>query len=210
MAEPGRITVIAGVNGAGKSSIVGELIRQSGGDYFNPDEATRKFLEASSSLTQEQANASAWEEGRRRLEDAIRTKRDFVFETTLGGTTITQLLTKALDEGMEVAVAYVGLANVELHLARVRARVEAGGHDIPEAKIRERYVSSLKNLVTLVPRLTELRLFDNSADGDPKAGLRPAPRALLHAERGVAKEHCELTTCPDWAKPVLAVVLRPK
>ena len=34
----GRITVIAGVNGAGKSSVLGATIREAGGRYFNPNE----------------------------------------------------------------------------------------------------------------------------------------------------------------------------
>ena len=208
MAERARITVIAGVNGAGKSSIVGERLRQSGGEYFNPDEVTRKFLAASKSMTQDEANSRAWDEGRRRLEDAIREKSDFVFETTLGGSTITELLVKALDEGLEVALFYVGLEKVELHIERVRSRVQAGGHDIPEPKIRERYTSSIKNLVKLAPRLTELRVFDNSIQADPKTGKAPAPRELLHSEGGRITSHCELATCPDWAKPVLAVLLR--
>lgn len=208
MAERARITVIAGVNGAGKSSVVGEKLRQSGGEYFNPDEVTRRFLAAAKAITQDEANARAWEEGRRRLEDAIREKSDFVFETTLGGSTITELLVKALDEGLEVALFYVGLEKVELHIERVRSRVQAGGHDIPEPKIRERYTSSIKNLVKLAPRLTELRVFDNSFEADPKTGKAPAPRELLHSEGGRITSHCELATCPDWAKPVLAVLLR--
>ncbi|MCA3016731.1 MAG: zeta toxin family protein [Myxococcaceae bacterium] len=208
MAERARITVIAGVNGAGKSSVVGEKLRQSGGEYFNPDEVTRKFLAASKSMTQDEANSRAWDEGRRRLEDAIREKSDFVFETTLGGSTITELLVKALDEGLEVALFFVGLEKVELHIERVRSRVQAGGHDIPEPKIRERYSSSIKNLVKLAPRLTELRVFDNSIRADPKTGKAPAPRELLHSEGGRITSHCELATCPDWAKPVLAVLLR--
>ena len=135
MAERARITVIAGVNGAGKSSVIGERLRQSGGEYFNPDEVTRKFLAASKSMAFAEANSRAWDEGRRRLEDAIRDEADFVFETTLGGATMTDLLFQALDQGLEVAVLYVGLEKVELHLARVHARVQAGGHDIPESKI---------------------------------------------------------------------------
>jgi predicted ABC-type ATPase len=208
MAERARLTVIAGVNGAGKSSVVGETLRQSGGEYFNPDEVTRKFLAASKSMTQDEANSRAWEEGRRRLEDAIREKADFVFETTLGGSTITELLVKALDEGLEVALFYVGLEKVEFHIERVRSRVQAGGHDIPESKIRERYTSSIKNLVKLAPRLTELRVFDNSTQADPKTGKAPAPRELLHSEGGRITSHCELESCPDWAKPVLALLLR--
>ncbi len=121
---------------------------------------------------------------------------------------MTELLFKALDADLEVAVLYVGLESVELHLARVRSRVTAGGHDIPESKIRERYISSLRNLVKLAPRLTELRVFDNSLEGDPKAGHRPEPKELLHSKAGIIVRHCELSTCPRWAKPVFAALIK--
>jgi predicted ABC-type ATPase len=171
--EPARITVIAGVNGAGKSSVAGTALRQSGGEYFNPDEVTRAILSAAPGLSDDKANGRAWAEGRQRLEAAIRDHAEYAFETTLGGRTITNLLFEAMDSGLEVAVFFVGLASADMHLARVRSRVVAGGHDIPEAKIRQRYTSSMANLVHLAPRLTVLRVFDNSTDADPKLGQRP-------------------------------------
>src|SRR2546422_5178074 len=51
----------------------------------------------------------------------------------------------------------VGLSSAELHIARVRARVAKGGHDIPEPRIRDRYDRSRLNLIHLMARLTELR-----------------------------------------------------
>lgn len=43
------ILVIAGVNGAGKSSVVGSNLREKGGNYFNPDEATQLLLNSNQS-----------------------------------------------------------------------------------------------------------------------------------------------------------------
>ena len=65
---------------------------------------------------------------------------------------MTALLERALAVGLEVRVWYVGLSSPELHLARVRARVAKGGHDIPEAQVRARYDSSRLNLIRLLPR----------------------------------------------------------
>jgi len=53
------------------------------------------------------------------------------------------LLAAALSAGIEVRIWHVGLASAELHIARVRARVAKGGHDIPEALIRDRYDRSV-------------------------------------------------------------------
>ena len=89
----------------------------------------------------------------------------------------------------------------------MRARVSAGGHDIPEAKIRERYDSSRANLLRLLPHLASLRLYDNSAEAGPEKGLRPAPLLLLHMERGKVVRRVALDQVPGWAKPILAAAL---
>lgn len=121
---------------------------------------------------------------------------------------MTEHFLKALDAGLEVAIIFVGLDSVERHITRVRSRARSGGHDIPDEKIRARYESSRANLLRLAPRVTELRVFDNSREADPKTGQSPAPMPLLHAENGRLRTHIELEACPAWAKPIFAVLLK--
>src|SRR4029078_11510811 len=181
-AEAPGLYALAGVNGAGKSSVGGAMIRASGADYFNPDEAARELIAANPGLDQTKANAAAWHQGRRLLERAIRERKDFAFETTLGGSTMPRLLTEAAAEGFEVRIWYVGLASPDLHIERVRNRVLAGGHDIPESSIGRRWGHSRLTLVQLLPHLSELRVYDNSADADPAAGNAPQPALVLHLD----------------------------
>ena len=202
-----RIYVLAGVNGAGKSSIGGAMFAIAGREFFNPDVAAREALEESPEMTQEEANAWAWEEGRRLLEMSILTTQDFTFETTLGGNTMTRLLEQATTAGIEVRIWYVGLESVELHIARVRSRVAKGGHDIPEEKIRERYDRSRWNLLGLLPKLAELKLFDNTAEGDPEMGQSPEPKLLLHLLHRRIVSSYDLLQMPEWAKPILQAAL---
>jgi predicted ABC-type ATPase len=203
------IYVLAGTNGAGKSSLGGAMFRESGAEYFNPDEAALRFRAKNPGMTQEEANGAAWRQGKRLLERAVSERLDFAFETTLGGHTIPNLLRQALSRRMEVRVWYVGLVTPELHIARVRSRVAAGGHNIPEAKIRERYNSSRLNLVELMPKLTELRVFDNSEEGDPRSGTVPQPRLLLHMDRGRIVESCDIARTPEWARPIFMMAIKP-
>ena len=195
--------MLAGTNGAGKSSIGGAMIRAAGADYFNPDEAARQILEANPGATITEANGAAWLEGKRLLERAIAERGSFAFETTLGGATITKLLASAMDAGIDVHVWYVALNSLDLHIARVRARVSRGGHDIPERDIRRRYDASRHNLIQLLPRLASLRVYDNSSDADPAAAVAPSPELLLHIERGRVMHCCEPASVPVWAKPIL-------
>lgn len=203
------IYVLAGANGAGKSSVAGAMFSAKGTAYFNPDDATRLILSANPKITLAQANSEAWYQGKRLLERAIAERLTFALETTLGGKTITALLDTALLAGIGVRIWYVGLRSSELHIARVRARVVKGGHDIPEAAIRKRFDRSRLNLIYLMPRLTELRVYDNSEEGDPDASISPQPKLLLHMAGGKIVSSCDLAATPSWAKPILGVAVGP-
>jgi predicted ABC-type ATPase len=199
--------VLAGVNGAGKSSVLGATIREAGGRYFDPDEEARSLRREYPHLSAAQANGLAWAMGRSGLERAIARQEDFTFETTLGGRTIAGLLAQALDAGLEVAVRYVGLDSPERHIARVRSRVDLGGHDIPEAKIRERYTTSREHLIALLPRLTELVVYDNSLERDPNRDEQPAPTRLLEMAHGRIRFVAPRQRIPPWAHPIVAAAI---
>jgi predicted ABC-type ATPase len=202
------IYVLAGTNGAGKSSIGGAMFRQAGAEYFNPDEAARLIRSANPGIIQAEANSAAWQEGKRLLERAITSRCNFAFETTLGGNTIPRLLAQALSLGIEVRIWYAGLRTLELHIARVRSRVDKGGHDIPEADIRRRFEAGRLNLIRLLPKLTELRMYDNSAELDPDTGHAPDPQLVLHMKRGTIVNPRDLRLTPGWAKPIVAAALK--
>ena len=208
MAGPARIYVLAGVNGAGKSSIAGAAFRNAGADYYNPDEAARKLRQSRPALAQREANSLAWQQGKRLLEKAIEGRLDFAFETTLGAATIPALLRDAASRGFAVNIWYVGLSSVELHLARVRARVARGGHDIPEADIRRRYEHSRLNLIDLLPHLAALRMYDNSVEAALAEGKPPELTLVLHMEKGRILNAAALRGTPDWAKPIVAAAMK--
>jgi predicted ABC-type ATPase len=204
----GAIYVLAGTNGAGKSTIGGALLLAEGVRFYNPDEAARRRRAANPGLGADEANGLAWQQGVTLLQRAIARDGNFAFETTLGGDTITRVLEAAIDAGLAVHLWYAGLASVERHIQRVRARVAGGGHDIPEETIRRRYVSSRLNLIRLLPRLASLRVYDNSADADSARGVEPRPVLCLHLERGTIVGPADLSATPQWAKPIVAAALR--
>lgn len=203
--------VLAGVNGAGKSSIGGQHLADHGigeDDWHNPDRVTRGLVARGMAL--DDANAAAWTLGRDLLATAIETRRSFVFETTLGGNTIPRLIATAAATH-DVILWYCGLDTPERHIARVRARVARGGHDIPDDRIRTRFESSQRNLIALLPDLAELLVYDNSTEAGTDADDPvPEPMLVLHVAHGEVlypSTHNELVRTPHWAMPIVEAAL---
>ena len=196
------LLVLAGVNGAGKSSIGGNvMLRGAGMAWFNPDTYTRMLMQGGLALAE--ANAQAWQHGVDLLDQAVAAGHSHAFETTLGGATMTQRIAAA-SSTHDVLMWYCGLSSAEQHIARVANRVAAGGHAIPEAKIRERWIHAPLNLIGLMPRLSELRVFDNSAEAMPGQPVDD-PRPVLHLRSGVVRfpaTLADLERTPVWAKPI--------
>ncbi|HGK7304243.1 TPA: hypothetical protein ACJ509_002128 [Stenotrophomonas maltophilia] len=202
--------VLAGVNGAGKSSVGGHVLREAGLDWFNPDTFARGLRELSG-LSQAEANGQAWQEGVNRIRDALEQGHNHAFETTLGGNSIAALLHEA-SHSHDVLMWFCGLSSPEQHIARVQARVRSGGHPINEADIRRRWPLAQQNLVRLMPVLAQLQVYDNSADAAPGEAV-PDPQLLLQMEDGQVlypepDDLAQLAATPAWATPLLEAALR--
>jgi predicted ABC-type ATPase len=197
----GQIVVIAGVNGAGKSSIAGARVGTSGLVYWNPDAETQKLLRADPSLSIDDANAAAWPVGKELLEEFCTNDGRLLFETTLGGRTITEVLDRGARGGKRIRIVYVGLATMELHIQRVARRVASGGHDVPEERIRERYRRSPENLIYLLPLLDGLELFDNSQEVG--GGRIANPLHIMSCSARLVDLSLPGPEVPYWAMPIV-------
>ena len=71
--------------------------------------------------------------------------RNFAFETTLAGLTYATMIPRGRSAGYRVKLLFLSLATEEEAIARVAMRVRQGGHDIPTATIRRRFVAGMKN-----------------------------------------------------------------
>ena len=99
-----------------------------------------------------------------RLRELVVDRADFAFETTLSGKTYLPFLRDLRTSGYAVELYYFWLRSPELAVTRVQARVRSGGHDIPEATIRQRYGRSLNNFWTGYRHLSDSWfVYDNSS-----------------------------------------------
>jgi predicted ABC-type ATPase len=100
----------------------------------------------------------------RSANEHLRRARSFAVETTLSGKNYLRMMLDAHRCGFEIVLVYIGTDNVEINLSRIRDRVLAGGHDVPEVDVRRRYQRSLANLAIAVKRADHTILFDNSTE----------------------------------------------
>ncbi|MGL6097710.1 MAG: AAA family ATPase, partial [Fimbriiglobus sp.] len=138
-----RVAVMAGINGAGKTTASREiLLNVLNIPVFTNADAVAKGLNAF------HPESEAVRAGRVMLEwmhDLAAARRDFAFETTLAARTYAPWLTSLKPLGYEVFLYYYGLDSPDLAISRVAARVRAGGHHIPDATVRQRYAKSSRN-----------------------------------------------------------------
>jgi predicted ABC-type ATPase len=137
-----EIIIIAGPNGAGKTTFASEYLRttQKHLVFVNADEIACEMVHQG--LTQEQLDLRAARNMLQRISDLADAGAEFMFETTLATLTYAQRIPLWRRSQYSVSLIYLRLPSVEDSLARVRRRIEAGGHGIPEETVRRRFDKS--------------------------------------------------------------------
>lgn len=91
-----------------------------------------------------------------------------------------------------VVVLHVLLIPEELAVPRVASRVQAGGHGVPENKIRERY-HRLWAVVVAAARCEEVTMYDNSGSKGPRIVAKLTGGFIVGAPQWLAWSPAELT-----------------
>jgi predicted ABC-type ATPase len=156
-----NLYIISGCNGAGKTTasytVLPEILNCE--EFINADEIAR-------GLSPFNPDKAAIEAGRimlARINDFLKKKLDFAFETTLASKSFINTINKASKRGYEITLLFFWLDSVELAIERVKTRVAEGGHDIPVKVIKRRYYSGINNLFDLyIPHCNYWMITNNS------------------------------------------------
>lgn len=164
-----RLDVVVGPNGAGKSTFIALTLAPllPGSVVVNADEIARqRWPQDPASHAYDAAKVAA--DTRAKLIDL---GRSFIAETVFSHPSKLDLLHAARRAGFTV-VLHVLLIPEDLAVERVRHRVRAGGHDVPETKIRERH-HRLWTPVAEAMTLADLATgYDNSQLRGPRVVAR--------------------------------------
>ncbi|WP_036436078.1 AAA family ATPase [Mycobacterium sp. URHB0044] len=179
-----RLDLVVGPNGAGKSTFVAltlaPLLPRS--VFVNADEiAKQRWPDDPLSHAYDAARVAA--ETRAKL---IELGRSFIAETVFSHPSKLELLRTARAADFTVAL-HVVMIPEDLAVERVKRRVLAGGHDVPENKIRDRHRRLWPLVVTAITGSDTATIYDNSR--------RQGPRIVAQFSGGIAVGS---PSWPDW------------
>jgi predicted ABC-type ATPase len=169
------LTVVAGPNGSGKSTLIEHLIRQGVdfGEYINADNIVKAH-----GLTGDEGARAGQKLADEARDRCLKTGIDFSFETVMSHPSKVEFMLRAKRIGFEVTLYFVATDDPLLNVERVRARVEMGGHDVPQDRIVARYKRTIALLPQALTACDNAILFDNSANAaSGENGLRPVLQA---------------------------------
>ncbi len=169
-----EIVVFAGPNGSGKSTIT-QLLKPFM-DYINADEI-KKYLNCT--------DLEAAQLAEKQREEHVEQMQEFCFETVLSTERNLKLLKRAKERGYFIRCYYILTADPMINVWRVKARVESGGHDVPEEKIITRYDKSLELVSELIKVCDICHIYDNS-DSNPFRIFKKRKEEMFFDE------------CADW------------
>jgi predicted ABC-type ATPase len=161
-----RVIIIGGPNGAGKTTFASAYlsIDREITAFVNADEISRNLAALNLPAVLTDVRAARAMLGR--VDELIKAGTDLVLESTLASLTYAQKIPAWQQAGYHVALIYVRLASPDQSIDRVRRRVAAGGHGIPEEIVRRRFRKSLRYLEEYYkPIVDEWEIWD-SLEGD--------------------------------------------
>lgn len=154
--------ILARVNGAGKSTLYSSLL-SSDTNYVlvNTDEILQSMH---GDWHSDLDNLKAMRNAIIKLKQELTVGHNVIQETTLAASRkgTLKLINLANVQGYTVRLEYVGLANPELAVYRVEARVSKVGHGVKANLVKQRYGKSLQRLAELYTEFDAVELWDNS------------------------------------------------
>ncbi len=154
--------LVAGPNGAGKTTFYNKVIAPIPLEFINADVIAAQRWPGDEVSHAYEASAAAAELREERFAD----RRSFATETVFSHRSKLDLVAKATTLGYSVTLHIIVIPE-DLAVLRVRTRVEVGGHDVPEIKVRERHRRLWAHVRDAIDLAAVANVYDNSSASKP-------------------------------------------
>lgn len=185
-----QLWVLAGGNGAGKSTFYQQFLTSRGIQFVNADVIAHNL----DSQHQETISYDAAKIAERLRYELLHAGVTFCFETVFSHPSKIDFIAEAKALGYEVVLVFIHLLMDELNQARVAQRVSEGGHTVPVEKIITRIPRTLQHIQTSLPLADRVQLYDNSSSQLPF-------QLVARIEKGALTQTAD--PLPDWAREML-------
>jgi len=155
------VYIIAGPNGSGKTTFAKKFLPNYADcpNFVNAD----LIAQGLAPFKPQTAAIKAGKLVLQQIHEFAQRGVDFAFETTLSGKSHAGLLSHLKARGYVLHLFFLWIPSAELAIARIRDRVAEGGHHVPVADVRRRFIRGINNFFGLYePLLDSWMLFDNS------------------------------------------------
>ena len=147
-------TIVAGVNGCGKSSLTG-VLRTEIADLGKIIDVDKLTVACGGNLLEGGKKAVAL------IEECLEREICFTQETTLSGRKTLDTIKRAIAKDYYIRLYYVGLDTMEESLLRIENRVKRGGHNIHTETVANRFSKRFDDLLAVLPYCNEATFYDN-------------------------------------------------
>ncbi len=191
-----QLWLLAGGNGAGKTTFYKNYLAPQGIGFVNADNIARGMSpDKIAPDNPEVASYAAAKIAERLRINLVRKGSSFCFETVFSHPSKIDFIAEVKSLHYEIILVFIHLDNPELNKARVKMRVQQGGHNVPEDKIEQRIPRTLRHIKSALPLVDEAYLLDNSSFENPY-------RVVATLLRGAVTRH--QTPLPEWAQTLLS------
>lgn len=187
-----QIWILAGANGAGKSTFYNHYLRDYGIKFVNSDLIAKEINPNNPEKTSYNAASIAAVI----RNDLISQGVSFCYETVFSHESKIDFISQAKGMGYKVIMVYIHLTDPALNEARVYQRIAEGGHSVPSDKIYSRIPRVMKHIKTALTIVDEAWILDNSSEKE---------RFKQIAVMKSGKYEIKVEPIPDWIKEILSV-----
>ena len=155
------VYVVAGPNGGGKTTFAKGFIEEYHLPFLNADEIAMKLCPANIQRKRVGAGRLFFD----KFKEYVAGGKTFIIETTLAGKYFIRFMDRLKRSNYRVEIIYIFIETVEEAINRINIRIKKGGHPVPEADIKRRFMRSKINFWDIYrPKADNWKIFLNSKD----------------------------------------------